>query len=154
MSCSTTRPAYRVTPGAVSHVSWAVPDLAQESTRLARLGCQLINTARSGPISVAWHDGGPLFPPQSSCTSTTTSSSACTTAWSRCATACPFRQVRWLINIPASWRDAAGAGPGTRVLDVGCGSGLTLVLAAQRGATPGGLDISPGLLGLARERLP
>src|ERR1039458_4657766 len=62
MSCSTTRPAYRVTPGAVSHVSWAVPDLAQESARLARLGCQLINTARSGPISVAWHDGGPLFP--------------------------------------------------------------------------------------------
>lgn len=54
--------AYRVTPGAVSHVSWVVPDVAQESTRLARLGCQLINTARTGPISVAWHDGGPLFP--------------------------------------------------------------------------------------------
>jgi hypothetical protein len=34
----------------------------QESARLARLGCQLINTARSGRISVAWHDGGPLFP--------------------------------------------------------------------------------------------
>ena len=50
--------------------------------------------------------------------------------------------------------DAAGVGPGTRVLDVGCGSGLTLVLAAQRGATPSGLDISPGLLGIARERLP
>ena len=50
--------------------------------------------------------------------------------------------------------DAAGVGQGTRVLDVGCGSGLTLVLAAQRGATPAGLDISPGLLGLARERLP
>jgi SAM-dependent methyltransferase len=50
--------------------------------------------------------------------------------------------------------DAAGAGPGTRVLDVGCGSGLTLVLAAQRGATPSGLDISPGLLGIARNRLP
>ena len=54
--------AYRVAPGAVSHVSWVVPDLTQESTRLARLGCRLINTARSGPISVAWHDGGPLFP--------------------------------------------------------------------------------------------
>jgi SAM-dependent methyltransferase len=50
--------------------------------------------------------------------------------------------------------DAAGVGQGTRVLDVGCGSGLTLVLAAQRGGTPSGLDISPGLLGLARERLP
>ncbi len=49
-------------PGAVSHVSWVVPDVARESARLARLGCRLINTAQSGPISVAWHDGGPLFP--------------------------------------------------------------------------------------------
>ena len=50
--------------------------------------------------------------------------------------------------------DAAGAGPGTRLLDVGCGSGLTLVLAAGRGAIPAGLDISPGLLRIARNRLP
>ena len=54
--------AYDITSGAVSHVSWVVPDVAQESERLARLGCALINTARSGPISVAWHHGGPLFP--------------------------------------------------------------------------------------------
>ncbi|HUL25695.1 MAG TPA: VOC family protein [Streptosporangiaceae bacterium] len=54
--------AYGVAPGAVSHVSWVVPDLAAESARLARLGCAPINTARTGPISVAWHDGGPLFP--------------------------------------------------------------------------------------------
>jgi catechol 2,3-dioxygenase-like lactoylglutathione lyase family enzyme len=53
--------AYRVTAGAISHVSWVVPDLERESARLARLGCRLINTARSGPIEVAWHDGGPLF---------------------------------------------------------------------------------------------
>jgi len=53
--------AYGVAPGAVSHVSWVVPDLEQESARLAGLGCRLINTARSGPIEVAWHDGGPLF---------------------------------------------------------------------------------------------
>jgi hypothetical protein len=53
--------AYGIAPGAVSHVSWVVPDLERESARLARLGCRLINTARSGPISVAWHDGGPLF---------------------------------------------------------------------------------------------
>lgn len=45
--------------------------------------------------------------------------------------------------------DAAGVGQGTRVLDMGCGSGLALVLAAQRGAVPSGLDISPDLLGIA-----
>ena len=50
--------------------------------------------------------------------------------------------------------DAAAVGPGTAVLDVGCGSGLTLVLAAGRGAVPSGVDISPGLLGIARDRLP
>lgn len=54
--------AYGLAPGAVSHVSWVVPDVAEESERLERLGCQLINTARTGPISVAWHNGGPLFP--------------------------------------------------------------------------------------------
>ncbi|MGH3255354.1 MAG: methyltransferase domain-containing protein [Streptosporangiaceae bacterium] len=50
--------------------------------------------------------------------------------------------------------DAAGAGPATRLLDVGCGSGLALELAAGCGAVPSGLDISPGLLGVARARLP
>ncbi|HEY1590262.1 MAG TPA: methyltransferase domain-containing protein [Solirubrobacteraceae bacterium] len=50
--------------------------------------------------------------------------------------------------------DAAGVSAGTRVLDVGCGSGLALVLAVQRGAVPAGIDISPGLLAVARERLP
>jgi len=54
--------AYGVAPGAVSHVSWVVPDVAAESARLERLGCRLINTARSGPVTVAWHGGGPLFP--------------------------------------------------------------------------------------------
>jgi Glyoxalase/Bleomycin resistance protein/Dioxygenase superfamily len=54
--------ALNPTPGAVSHVSWVVPDVKGESARLTRLGCQLINTARSGPIEVAWHHGGPLFP--------------------------------------------------------------------------------------------
>jgi len=49
--------------------------------------------------------------------------------------------------------DAAQVTRGTRLLDVGCGSGLTLALAAGRGAIPSGLDVSPGLLGIARERL-
>jgi SAM-dependent methyltransferase len=50
--------------------------------------------------------------------------------------------------------DAAGVGAGTSLLDVGCGSGLALVLAAGRGAAASGLDVSPGLLGVARGRLP
>jgi SAM-dependent methyltransferase len=50
--------------------------------------------------------------------------------------------------------DAAAAGPGSRVLDVGCGSGLALVLAGQRGAIPSGVDISAGLLRVAQGRLP
>jgi hypothetical protein len=33
--------AYRVTPGAISHVSWVVPDVGQESVRLERLGWPL-----------------------------------------------------------------------------------------------------------------
>ena len=54
--------AYGFTVGAISHVSWIVDDLAAESGRLEELGCPLINTAQSGPVSVAWHHGGPLFP--------------------------------------------------------------------------------------------
>ncbi|HLK79504.1 MAG TPA: class I SAM-dependent methyltransferase [Streptosporangiaceae bacterium] len=50
--------------------------------------------------------------------------------------------------------DAAAIATGARLLDVGCGSGLTLVLAKERGAIPAGLDVSPGLLRLAQERLP
>ncbi|MEU4834417.1 class I SAM-dependent methyltransferase [Streptosporangium sp. NPDC023615] len=45
-------------------------------------------------------------------------------------------------------------GPGTTVLDVGCGSGLALAIAAGRGATVSGLDASPELLRIARRRVP
>ena len=44
--------------------------------------------------------------------------------------------------------------PGTRVLDVGCGPGLFLRLAADRGATVTGIDAAPQFIELARERLP
>jgi SAM-dependent methyltransferase len=49
---------------------------------------------------------------------------------------------------------AAGIGAGHTVLDVGCGSGSFLRAAADHGATPCGLDASPGLLEIARERVP
>jgi SAM-dependent methyltransferase len=50
--------------------------------------------------------------------------------------------------------DAIGVGPGTRLLDVGCGAGLALVHAHKRGASVTGLDASAALLDVARARLP
>ena len=48
----------------------------------------------------------------------------------------------------------AGIGPGQTVLDVGCGSGAFLRVAADAGAHPCGLDASHELLEIARERVP
>jgi SAM-dependent methyltransferase len=50
--------------------------------------------------------------------------------------------------------DANHIGPGSAVLDIACGTGLYLTLAAARGATVAGIDASPGQLEVARERLP
>jgi len=45
-------------------------------------------------------------------------------------------------------------GAGTRLLDAGCGAGMALELAAQRGAEVSGFDASEALLEVARNRLP
>ncbi len=50
--------------------------------------------------------------------------------------------------------DAARATVGTRLLDAGCGAGLLALLARFRGAQVAALDASPGLLAIARQRLP
>jgi SAM-dependent methyltransferase len=50
--------------------------------------------------------------------------------------------------------DAVGIAEGTRHLDVGCGAGLALRLAADRGADVTGLDAAPGMLEYARRRVP
>jgi SAM-dependent methyltransferase len=50
--------------------------------------------------------------------------------------------------------DALGVGEGTRLLDVGCGAGRALRLAADRGAEVTGIDAAPGLLAYARRRVP
>jgi SAM-dependent methyltransferase len=49
---------------------------------------------------------------------------------------------------------AIGVGPSSSVLDVGCGSGLALRLAADRGARVSGLDASAAFVALARTRVP
>ncbi|WP_307845014.1 class I SAM-dependent methyltransferase [Actinotalea solisilvae] len=50
--------------------------------------------------------------------------------------------------------DATRTGPGTRLLDVGCGSGELLALAAERGADARGADAAPGMVALAAARAP
>ena len=50
--------------------------------------------------------------------------------------------------------EETGVSTGTELLDVGCGSGLACELAAGRGARVSGLDASPGLLEIARVRVP
>jgi SAM-dependent methyltransferase len=50
--------------------------------------------------------------------------------------------------------DAARVTSGTRLLDAGCGAGLLALLASLRGARVAALDAAPGLLAVARRRLP
>jgi SAM-dependent methyltransferase len=50
--------------------------------------------------------------------------------------------------------DAAGVGPGVRVLDAGCGLGTLSAAAAARGAEVTGVDLAEGMLAEARRRHP
>jgi SAM-dependent methyltransferase len=47
-----------------------------------------------------------------------------------------------------------GVGEGDRLLDLACGSGLAMELAAIRGATVAGIDAAARLVAVARHRLP
>ena len=48
--------------------------------------------------------------------------------------------------------EAAGVEPGMKLLDVATGSGNAAIVAARRGAEVSGVDITPKLLDIARER--
>ena len=50
--------------------------------------------------------------------------------------------------------DAAGVGPGARVLDVASGPGHVAAAAAERGASVVGVDVAEGMLALARRLHP
>jgi SAM-dependent methyltransferase len=58
------------------------------------------------------------------------------------------------LPLQAAALDAAHVTRGTRLLDVGCGAGLLVVLAHLRGAQVTALDASAALLDVVRERVP
>ncbi|MER5476274.1 SAM-dependent methyltransferase [Streptomyces sp. NPDC002734] len=63
-------------------------------------------------------------------------------------------QERMLVPLYEAVHTRLGVGPGTRLLGLGCGSGLALLMAAARGADVTGVESdSPERLSLARERL-
>ncbi|MFE4666492.1 SAM-dependent methyltransferase [Streptomyces sp. NPDC056716] len=63
-------------------------------------------------------------------------------------------QERMLIPLYEAVHERLEVGPATRLLGLGCGSGLALLLAASRGAVVTGVETSsPERLALARERL-
>jgi magnesium-protoporphyrin O-methyltransferase len=82
------------------------------------------------------------------------------TAWSKLTSDAPVSGIRATVRagrdrmrstllgfLPADLR-------GARILDAGCGTGALAVEAAKRGADVTAVDISPTLIGIAKERLP
>jgi SAM-dependent methyltransferase len=62
-------------------------------------------------------------------------------------------QERMLVPLYQAVYERMEVGSTTRLLGLGCGSGLALLLAASRGAAVTGLDADASRLALARERL-
>jgi SAM-dependent methyltransferase len=74
--------------------------------------------------------------------------------WGAAAQDWAERQEPLALPLWEAMLDAAAVGPGTRVLDAGCGAGGASVRAARRGAHVNGLDAAEALLAMARQRLP
>ena len=66
------------------------------------------------------------------------------------ATAYETIMGRWSLRLAGPFLAFAGVGPGQRVLDVGCGTGVTTAAAADLGATVVGIDPSTPYLDHAR----
>lgn len=81
-------------------------------------------------------------------------------AWARLTTDAPVGRIRATVRkgraemraILTSWLPADLRG--ARVLDAGCGTGALAIELAERGADVVAVDLSPKLIGLARERYP
>jgi SAM-dependent methyltransferase len=60
---------------------------------------------------------------------------------------------RWHEQRVLRWMDPTEQGQGTRVLDIGCGTGNHALALAKRGLTIVGLDFAPGMLARARAKM-
>lgn len=81
-------------------------------------------------------------------------------AWSRLTSDAPVGRIRATVRAGRDRMRATLLGwlpadlAGKRLLDAGCGTGALAVEAARRGAEVVAVDLSPTLIGLARERTP
>ena len=81
-------------------------------------------------------------------------------AWSRLTSDAPVSGIRATVRAGRDRMRATLLGflpddlRGMRLLDAGCGTGALAVEAARRGADVTAVDISPTLIGIARERVP
>lgn len=66
--------------------------------------------------------------------------------------ACLFEH--YAVDVIQLGFDRLGVGPGSRLLDVACGSGLALRMAQSAGAAAAGIDASEQLVAIARSRCP
>ena len=81
-------------------------------------------------------------------------------AWARLTSDAPVSGIRATVRAGRDRMRATLLGwlpedlHGARVLDAGCGTGALAVIAAQRGAEVVAIDLSPTLVGVARDRMP
>ena len=81
------------------------------------------------------------------------SSASCKTITIESITCIPMRK-REFQTIMSGWRGVFSLGREKRLLDVACGTGLWLRAAADLGAIPAGIDISPVALEVCKASLP
>jgi SAM-dependent methyltransferase len=75
-------------------------------------------------------------------------------AWGERATDWAYLNEPYARRANDTLFDRTGVGPGTRLLDIACGSGYAARVAAERGAAVAGLDASEALIAIARARTP